>query len=95
MRYRGVHIRLLWRIILEYNVPTAFPPGLTLVSVFFVLEVKIHTKPSVPIAYHAIKPRSRYVPVALPSSTFLVNGDDYILPYRLHTYLGLNSNGSP
>ena len=31
----------------------------------------------------------------LPSSTFLVNGDAYILPYRLHTYLGLNSNGSP
>ena len=29
------------------------------------------------------------------SSTFLVNGDAYILPYRLHTYLGLNSNGSP
>ena len=31
----------------------------------------------------------------LTSSTFLVNGDAYILPYRLHTYLGLNSNGSP
>ena len=29
------------------------------------------------------------------SSTFLVNGDAYILPYRLHTYLGLNINGSP
>ena len=29
------------------------------------------------------------------SSTFLVNGDAYILPYRLHTYLGLNVNGSP
>ena len=34
---------------------------------FFVLEVKIHTKPSVPIAYQAIKLRSRYVPVALLS----------------------------
>ena len=29
------------------------------------------------------------------SSTFFVNGDAYILPCRLHTYLGLNSNGSP
>ena len=29
------------------------------------------------------------------SSTFFVNGDTFILPYRLHTYLGLNSNGSP
>ena len=29
------------------------------------------------------------------SSTFFVNGDAYILSYRLHTYLGLNSNGSP
>ena len=29
------------------------------------------------------------------SSTFLVNGDAYILPYRLHTYLGLNIDGSP
>ena len=29
------------------------------------------------------------------SSTFLVNGDAYILPYRLHTYLGLNISGSP
>ena len=29
------------------------------------------------------------------SSTFLVNGDAYILSYRLHTYLGLNINGSP
>ena len=29
------------------------------------------------------------------SSTFFVNGDAYILPYCLHTYLGLNSNGSP
>ena len=29
------------------------------------------------------------------SSTFLVNGDAYILPYRLHTYLGLSTNGSP
>ena len=29
------------------------------------------------------------------SSTFLVNGDAYNLPYRLHTYLGLNINGSP
>ena len=33
--------------------------------------------------------------IFLPSSTFLVNGDAYILPYRLHTYLGFNSNGSP
>ena len=31
----------------------------------------------------------------IPSSTFFVTGDAYILPYRLHTYLGLNSNGSP
>ena len=30
-----------------------------------------------------------------PSSTFLVNDDAYFLPYRLHTYLGLNINGSP
>ena len=30
-----------------------------------------------------------------PSSTFLVNGDAYILPDRLHTYLGLNVSGSP
>ena len=30
-----------------------------------------------------------------PSSTFLVNGYAYILPYRLHTYLGLNIDGSP
>ena len=29
------------------------------------------------------------------SSTILVNGDAYILSYRLHTYLGLNINGSP
>ena len=29
------------------------------------------------------------------SPTFLVNGDAYILPYRLHIYLGLNSNGAP
>ena len=29
------------------------------------------------------------------SSTFLVNGDAYILSYRLHTYFGLNINGSP
>ena len=29
------------------------------------------------------------------SSTFLVNGDAYILPYRLHNYLGLNISGSP
>ena len=29
------------------------------------------------------------------SSTFLVNGYAYILPYRLHTYLGLNIDGSP
>ena len=34
-------------------------------------------------------------PASSASSTFLVNGDVYILPYRLHTYLGLNSNGSP
>ena len=29
------------------------------------------------------------------SSPFLVNGYAYILPYRLHTYLGLNIDGSP
>ena len=32
--------------------------------------------------------------LTLSSSTFLVNGDAYFLPYRLHTRLGLNSNGS-
>ena len=37
----------------------------------------------------------RFVLHSGPSSTFFVNGDAYILPYRLHTYLGLNSNGFP
>ena len=36
-----------------------------------------------------------YIHTFIPSSTFLVNGDAYILPYRLHTYLGLNISGSP
>ena len=36
----------------------------------------------------------RFVLHSGPSSIFFVNGDAYILPYRLHAYLGLNSNGS-
>ena len=33
--------------------------------------------------------------ITCPSSTFLVNADAKILTDRLHTYLDLNSNGSP
>ena len=44
MRYRDEHVALLWRIVLTCNELTSFLPGLTLV--IFVLEVKIHAKPT-------------------------------------------------
>ena len=67
MRNRGERVASLWRIILTCNMLTAFLPGLTLVHVFIVLQVKYTLNLSVPIAYQAIKLRWRYVPAALLS----------------------------
>ena len=64
---RGVHVALMWQIILMCNVPVLrFFMTLVWNLIFFVL-VKYTLNPRVPIAYQAIKLRTRYLPAALLS----------------------------
>ena len=68
-------------------------------SVNLILYKSSDLKPLSPLEVLGEFAKNRFgknFPVAVySSSTFLVNGDALILTDRLHTYLDLNSNGSP
>ena len=60
---RGVHVALLWQIILMCNVPVLHFFMALVRYLFSLFTLNAH----VPIAYQAIKLRARYLPAALLS----------------------------